>query len=81
MLWLDPMVTLGGMFGNLIATAFVVDLLVAVFVFFIWSYQESSKLRMKKPYLIWILTMLFGMAGALPLFLYQRESYLPINLD
>lgn len=74
LLWLHPMATLNGMFANQIATAFVVDLLVAVVVFFIWTYNESDRLQMKKPYLIWILTMLFGMAGTFPLFLYQREK-------
>lgn len=75
------MATLKGMFANNIATAFVVDLLTVVVVFFVWTYRESKALKMKKPYLIWVLTLLFGMAGTLPLFLYQREEYLPAKLD
>ncbi len=47
LLWLHPMATLNGMFANQIATAFVVDLLVAVVVFFIWTYNESDRLQMK----------------------------------
>ncbi|MBT3647483.1 MAG: hypothetical protein HN542_04495 [Flavobacteriales bacterium] len=31
---------------------------------------------MKRPYMIWILTLLFGMAGTLPLYLYYREKFL-----
>lgn len=81
LLWLHPMATIQGMFANTISTAFVVDLLVAVVVFFIWTNSESKRLKMKKPYLIWILTLLFGMAGTLPLFLYQRAAYLPPQLD
>ena len=81
LLWLHPMATIKGMFANSISPAFVVDLLIAVFVFFIWTYSESKRLKMKKPYLIWILTLLFGMAGTLPLFLYQRAAYLPPDLD
>lgn len=76
LLWLDPTATIEGMFGNPISTAFIVDLLVVVAVFMVWTWQESKKLGMKKPYLIWILTFMFGLAGTLPLFLYQRESYL-----
>ena len=71
--WAKPMETMAGMFPNDIATAFIVDLLFVVVVFFVWSYKESNKLGMKKPYLVWILCMLFGLSGALPLFLYQRE--------
>lgn len=79
LLWLHPTATIQGMFANSIATAFVVDLLVAVLIFFIWTYNESRRLKMKKPYLIWSLTLLFGMSGALPLFLYQRAAYLPLK--
>lgn len=74
LLWLHPMATITGMFANNISSAFVVDLLFVVVVFFIWTYGESKRLRMKKPYLIWALTMLFGLAGGLPLFLYYREN-------
>ncbi|MEQ9062808.1 MAG: DUF2834 domain-containing protein [Vicingaceae bacterium] len=74
LLWLHPGATLAGMFANRIATAFVVDLLVVVWIFFIWTYFEAKKHGMKTPWLIWVLTMLFGMAGTFPLFLYQREK-------
>ncbi len=76
LLWLHPMATIHGMFANNISSAFIVDLLFVVMVFFIWTYNESKRLKMKKPYLVWMLTMLFGLAGALPLFLYQRENHL-----
>ena len=76
LLWLDPMTTMAEMFANDISTAFVVDLLVVVLVFFVWSFRESKRLNMKPPYLVWVLTMLFGLAGGLPLFLYFRESKL-----
>lgn len=72
--WLKPMETMAGMFPNKIATAFMVDLLFVVLVFFIWSYHEAKKWNMKTPWLVWVLTMLFGIAGALPLFLYQRQA-------
>jgi hypothetical protein len=74
--WLKPEETFAGMWANDISTAFIVDLLVVVMIFFVWTWNESKRLGMKKPYLIWVLTMLFGMAGTLPLFLYQRTSYI-----
>jgi len=74
LLWLDPGATLRGMFGNRISTAFIVDLLVAVFVFFFWTYREAKQYQLKNVWIIWVLTMLFGMAGTLPLFLYLIEN-------
>ncbi|QOI98146.1 MAG: DUF2834 domain-containing protein [Flammeovirgaceae bacterium] len=74
LLWLDPTATLSGMFGNRIATAFIVDLLVVVFIFFFWTYHEAKLHGIKNVWVIWVLTMLFGMAGTFPLFLYLRES-------
>jgi hypothetical protein len=74
LLWLDPQATLNGMFGNRIATAFIVDLLVVVFIFFFWTYTEAQKHNIKNVWIIWVLTLLFGMAGTFPLFLYLREK-------
>ena len=72
--WLDPDATLQGMFGNAISTAFIVDLLIAVLVFFIWTASEAKKYGIKNVWLYWIITMLFGLGGTLPLFLYIRET-------
>jgi len=72
--WLDPAATLNGMFGNAISTAFIIDLLVAVLVFFVWTYHESKKYRIKRVWLYWVITMLFGLGGTFPLFLYIRET-------
>lgn len=74
LLWLDPTSTLHGMFANQISGAFIIDLLVVVLVFIIWSYFEAKKYRIKNIALIWLLTLLFGMAGPFPLFLYLREK-------
>lgn len=74
LLWLDPTATINGMFGNRISTAFIVDLLFGVFVFFLWSYHESKKIGLKNTWVIWMLTMLFGLAGTFPLYLYLREK-------
>ena len=74
MLYGDIPATFKGMFANRISTIFMIDLLFAVLVFFIWSYQESKKKGIKNIYWIWLATMLLGLAGGLPLFLYYREK-------
>ena len=74
LLYTNPAATFNGMFANRISTIFMIDLLMVVMVFFIWSYSESKKYGVKKIGLVWILTMLFGLAGGLPLFLYLKEK-------
>jgi hypothetical protein len=74
LLWLDPAATLNGMFGNRISTAFVVDLLGVVLVALIWMWTEGSRLKMKNLWMYPVLTLLFGLAGPLPMFLYNREK-------
>ena len=76
LLWLDPAATMNGMFGNRIAAAFVTDLLFVVLAALIWIVVESKKLGMKNSWVYVVLTLLFGLAGPLPLFLYQREKVL-----
>ncbi|HEY3430309.1 MAG TPA: DUF2834 domain-containing protein, partial [Cyclobacteriaceae bacterium] len=63
-------------FGNRIAAAFVTDLLFVVLVALIWIVMESKRLKMKNSWVYVVLTLLFGLAGPLPLFLYQREKVL-----
>lgn len=74
MLYADPTATFEGMFTNRISTIFAIDLLISVLVFFIWTYVDGRRKGVKKIGLVWILTMLFGLAGALPLYLYYREK-------
>lgn len=74
LLWLDPITTFFSMFANDIASAFMTDLLFVVIVFFIWSYSEAKKYEIKNLWVIWVLTMMFGIAGTFPLFLYWREK-------
>ncbi|MBK5270500.1 MAG: DUF2834 domain-containing protein [Bacteroidia bacterium] len=74
LLLLDPSATIKGMFATTISTAFVIDLLAVVLVFFIWTYYQAKKLKIKNVGLIWMLTLFFGMGGTFPLFLYWREK-------
>ncbi len=74
LLYTNPLATAQGMFANRISTIFGIDLLFGTFVFFIWSYQESKRLKLKNIWVVWLLTMLFGLAGGFPFFLYLREK-------
>jgi len=62
------------MFANRISTIFSIDLLVVTFFFFIWSFYEAKRLAMKLPLVVWLGTMLFGLAFGFPLFLYLKEK-------
>lgn len=73
LLWLNPTATFSGMYANDISTAFIIDLLFVVTVFFMWTYTEAKRHQIKNVWQIWVLTMLFGMAGTFPLFLYWIE--------
>lgn len=76
LLWTRPLETMAGMFANPIATAFAIDLLCAALVACIWFYSEGRRLGMRRIPVYWLLTLAFGLAGTLPLFLYHRESRL-----
>jgi hypothetical protein len=73
LLWLNPVATIAGMFTNKISAAFVVDLLIVVLIFIIWSETEAKRYGIKNVWIIWILTFIFGLAGSFPLFLYLVE--------
>ncbi len=73
LLWLHPAATIAGMFANKISAAFIIDLLVVVFVFFVWTFTEAERYKIKHVWIYWLLTFLFGMAGTFPLFLYIVE--------
>lgn len=73
MLYARPLDTFADMFANRISSIFAIDLLIAVLVFFVWTYQDSQRNGQKTPYGIWIATMLLGLSGTFPLYLYLRE--------
>jgi len=76
--WADPTAVYHWLFGNSISTAFIVDLFIAVVVFFIWAYAEAKRIGIKNTWRIWVLTFLFGMGGSFALFLYWREKKLNV---
>ncbi|MDW3191021.1 MAG: DUF2834 domain-containing protein [Cytophagales bacterium] len=73
LLYMDPVATFQRMFANRISMIFAIDLFFAVAVFFIWSYHEAKQSRMKHLWVVWVFTMLLGLAGGFPLFLYLRK--------
>lgn len=74
--WTDPQRTMAELFVNLTSTAFALDLAAVVLVALIWMTAEARRLRMGRVWIFWVLTMLFGLGGTLPLFLYFRERRL-----
>ena len=76
LLWTRPFETMAGMFANRIAAAFAIDLLLTALVACIWFYAEGKRLGMRRVWVYWVLTLAFGLAGTLPLFLLHREDYL-----
>ncbi len=74
LLYMHPVATFQDMFANRISSIFAIDLLFAVLVFFMWSYKEASQYPIKNLWLVWTLTMLLGLAGGLPFFLFLREG-------
>lgn len=81
LLYTQPLVTIEAMFANRISTIFMIDLLFAVMVFFIWTFIESKKHQISNLWLVWLLTMLLGFAGGFPLFLYLREAKVSIKAE
>lgn len=73
MLWMRPLDTFQAMFANNVSSAFAVDLLLVVVVFMVWSYGVAKKHQLKGLFVIWGLTMLLGLSGTFPLFLYLLE--------
>jgi hypothetical protein len=74
LLYTNPMATIEGMFANRISTIFLIDLLFTVVVFFIWTYIDGRKAGVKNIGLVWLLTMLLGLAGGFPFYLYLKEK-------
>jgi hypothetical protein len=76
LLWTRPLETMAGMFANRIAAAFAIDILLTALVACIWFYFEGKRLGMRRIWGYWLLTLAFGLAGTLPLFLLKREQRL-----
>lgn len=71
--WTDPQRTTSELFANLTSTAFALDLMVVVIAALLWITREARRVRVPNVWAFWVLTLLFGLGGTLPLFLYFRE--------
>lgn len=74
--WTDPARTMRELFVNRTSTAFALDLLAAAVVALIWFTREARRLGIPHAWRFWALTLLFGLGGTLPLFLYVRERHI-----
>ncbi|MEQ9188319.1 MAG: DUF2834 domain-containing protein [Cryomorphaceae bacterium] len=74
LLYTNPMATIEGMFENRISSIFMIDLLFTVMVFFFWTYFDGKKAGIKNIGLVWISTLLLGLAGGFPFYLYLKEK-------
>ena len=71
--WTDPQRTTSELFVNLTSTAFALDLAAVVVVALVWMTREARRVGIGRVWAFWVLTLLFGLGGTLPLFLYVRE--------
>ena len=74
--WTDPARTISELFVNRTSTAFGLDLLATAAAALVWMTHEAKRLGMRRVWRFWVLTLLFGLGGPLPLFLYFRERRL-----
>jgi uncharacterized protein DUF2834 len=74
--WTQPARTLSELFVNRTSTAFALDLVAAAVVALVWMTHEAARVGIGKVWRFWVLTLLFGLGGTLPLFLYFRERRL-----
>ena len=69
----DMPLLLQQVFANNISSAFAVDLIVSIIVFWVYVFAEATRLRMKYPWFYLLVSLIIGLSFALPLFLYFRE--------
>jgi hypothetical protein len=74
--WADPARTTSELFVNRTSTAFALDLLATAVAVLIWMTVEAGRIGIRRVWIFWVLTLLFGMGGPLPLFFYVRERRL-----
>lgn len=74
--WADPVRTTSELFSNRTSAAFALDLFGTAVVVLIWMTQEARRTGIGRVWRFWVLTLLFGVAGTLPLFLFLRERRL-----
>ena len=71
--WTNPALTVTELFVNRTSTAFALDLILAAIVALVWITHEARRVGISRVWRFWVLALLFGLSGTLPLFLYLRE--------
>lgn len=61
------------LFANNISIFFAVDLIISIIIFWVWMFDEASRLNMKNSWGYVLASLTVGLSFALPLFLYFRE--------
>ncbi|MEM7590228.1 MAG: DUF2834 domain-containing protein [Cyanobacteria bacterium P01_A01_bin.83] len=61
------------LFANQISTAFSLDVFVSSVVFWLFLWQEGTRLNLKLRWIYIVFNLTFGLSFALPLFLYMRS--------
>ena len=74
--WTKPQLTVSELFANLTSTAFALDAMAVAVVMLVFMTREAHRMRMGRIWVYWVLTLLFGVSGTLPLFLAVRERRL-----
>src|SRR4051794_27715168 len=74
--WTKPQLTISQAFANLTSTSFTLDALVVAMILLVFITREAHRLRIGRVWIYWVLTLLFGISGTLPLFLSIRERRL-----
>ena len=74
--WADPARTMSQLFGNRTSAAFALDLFATAVAALVWMTQEARRIGVVSVWRFWVLALLFGLGGVLPLFLYIRERRL-----
>ena len=74
--WLNPQLTMAELFVNLTSAAFALDLFAVAITALVWITREARLVGIGRAWRFWVLTLLFGLGGTLPLFLYLRERRL-----
>ena len=73
LLWAKPIDTLKALFSKNFPATLATELILVMIVFFVWSYKSAKKYRIRITPLLLLCTLLFGISGTFPLFLYLRE--------
>lgn len=74
--WADPARTTRELFATWTSTTFILDLFAVLAVALVWITVEARRLGMGGVWRFWLLILVFGLGGPLPLFLGLRERVL-----